>query len=295
MSDFNSMAELNSVVHSNKNYDVGRFHTYGRPVLAEFIGTTLFVFIGVLSAQPGPGASLTSVGLAHGLTIALLIMGLGKISGGHFNPAVSLGVCLAGGLSIVLTIAYAVAQILGGMLGAAFARAIIDDNIYNMMAGGSHIPNIDAGWAILGEVILTTILVLSVIMNAVNEETKNDLAPFAIGLAVAVDIMAAGGTTGASMNPARSFGPAVAASAVIPQDPWTYHYVYWVGPLGGSLLAAILHRFAFQSLQSVGKSKPNLQKSPVFSIPLSSQKDLGSMTTSDVTDKDTSHIPNGIN
>ncbi|XP_033752227.1 aquaporin-8-like isoform X2 [Pecten maximus] len=241
MSDFNTMAELNHLVHNGKDYDVGPFRTYVRPVLAEFIGTTLFVFIGVMSATQ-PGASLATVGLAHGLTIALLIMGLGKISGGHFNPAVSLGVCLAGGLSIVLTIAYAVSQILGGMLGAAFARAIVKGDIFNAMGGGAHIPQTDAGWAILGEVILTTILVLSVIMNAVNKETKNDFAPFAIGLSVAADIMAAGSTTGASMNPARSFGPAVVASAVVSVNPWPYHYVYWVGPAGGAVLAAILHR-----------------------------------------------------
>lgn len=275
------MAELNHLVHSGKDYDVGRYRTYVRPVLAEFIGTTLFVFIGVMSATQ-PAANLASIGLAHGLTIALLIMGLGKISGGHFNPAVSLGVCLSGGLSIVLTIAYIFGQILGGMLGAAFARAIVKGEVFDAMGGGAHHPSTDAGWAVLGEVILTTILVLSVLMNAVNEETKNDLAPFAIGLSVAVDIMAAGNTTGASMNPARSFGPAIAASAVVSHSPWPYHYVYWVGPAGGAILAAILHRFVFQNPQSVDRQEQNEQKSSVFNIALkapSSEGSHGIMTT----------------
>ncbi|OWF40857.1 Aquaporin-8 [Mizuhopecten yessoensis] len=248
------MAELDSLLQQKSGYDVGPFRTYVRPVLAEFVGTTLFVFIGVLSVQSG---NLASIGLAHGLTIALLIMGLGKISGGHFNPAVSLGVCLSGGITVVLTVAYIVAQILGGMIGAAFVRAILEDKMYNAIDGGAHIPSIDAGWAVFGEIILTTILVLSVLMNAVNDETKNEFAPFAIGFAVAVDIMAAGSTTGASMNPARSFGPAVAGSVVIPQDPWSYHYVYWVGPAGGAVLAALLYRFVLSS---------NAQNPSVFSI-----------------------------
>lgn len=233
------MAELDQLVQVDNS---GSYRLYVRPVLAEFVGTMLFVFIGVLSVQNA--SSLAAIGLAHGLTIALLIMGLGKISGGHFNPAVSLGVCLSGGLSVVLTVAYTVAQVLGAIIGAGFVRAILDEKMYQAINGGTHIPNIDAGWAVLGEVILTTILVLAVLMNAVNEETKNDFAPFAIGFAVAVDIMAAGGTTGASMNPARSFGPAVVASGsgVVPHSPWPYHYVYWVGPALGGILAAILFR-----------------------------------------------------
>ncbi|XP_076073499.1 aquaporin-8-like isoform X2 [Mytilus galloprovincialis] len=219
-----------------------------RPIVAEFVGVTVFVFVGTMAVQTN---DITSIGLAHGLMIALLIMGLGNISGGHFNPAVTLGVALNGGISISLSVLYFFAQMIGGALGAAFTRAVLPSHVYHgdmSINGGAHTlsAGVEPGWAVLCEAILTFVLVFTVLMNALDKRNQDSvLTPLAIGFAVAVDIMGGGMTTGASMNPARSFGPALAVST-FNDDVWKHHYVYWVGPALGSLVAAGIYKFLFR-------------------------------------------------
>lgn len=224
-----------------------------RPVMAEFIGVIVFVFVGTMVVQTG---DIVSIGLAHGLMIALLIMGLGNISGGHFNPVVTLGVALNGGISVMLALLYFCAQMIGGVIGAAFTRAVLPSDIYHGntatgmqgIDGGAHTlsTGVQPGWAILCEGILTFVLVFTVLMNALDKRNKDSvLTPLAIGFAVAVDIMGGGQTTGASMNPARSFGPALVVSS-FNTDVWKHHYVYWVGPILGSIVAALEYRFVFR-------------------------------------------------
>ncbi|KAL3875609.1 hypothetical protein ACJMK2_033543 [Sinanodonta woodiana] len=217
----------------------GSYETTILPIIAEFVGVCLFVFIGCMASQDN---LLTAVALAHGLTIALLIIGLGSISGGHFNPAVTLGVTIAGAIKPVLALGYFIAQLLGGLLGAAFARAVLPSDIYITIRGGSHAlgKGVDPGWAILGEVVLTSVLVFTVLMSAVNRTTKSKLAPLAIGFAVAVDIMSGGPITGASMNPARALGPALVSYPVV-SGSFDDHYVWWVGPLLGGLGAGLMY------------------------------------------------------
>lgn len=243
------MAEMDPLIHSNSQIGIKTYYEeYIQPVYAEFLGVCLFVFVGVLSPlSEGTDGNLIGVAVGHGLTIALLIMALGNISGGHFNPAVTFGVALSGNIKPLLAVAYVIGQLLGGLLGAAFVRAILPANTYSMMNGAQTLPPvIEPGWAVLCEGILTFILVFTVLMTAVDNRTKSKLAPLAIGFAVAVDILAGGRVTGASMNPARTFGPAVVASPLV-DGLWTYHYVYWVGPLGGAFLAAINYRLLFAS------------------------------------------------
>ncbi|KAJ8318385.1 hypothetical protein KUTeg_003476 [Tegillarca granosa] len=224
------MAELDRLIHEEKMemYSRNTYTDYVRPVIAEFTGVCLFVFVGVLSVN-GAGGNIVAVALAHGMTIALLIMGLGNISGGHFNPAVTLGVAITGNIKLILAVAYLLAQTAGGLLGAAFVRAILTSTEYKNISGGAQVlqsTDTEPGWAILCEGILTFILVFTVLMNAVDVKTKNNLAPLAIGFTVAVDILAGGKVTGASMNPARTFGPTVVASPLV-DGLWLYHYVYW--------------------------------------------------------------------
>lgn len=237
------MSEFDPLI--NRGARESFYHRAIRPSLAEFIGTTVFVFIGCMAVQT---QNVGSIALAHGLAIALLITGLGKISGGHFNPAVTLGVTISGGNPIVVSIFYFLAQILGGMVGAAFALAVLPESVYKGIKGGAHTlgHGVYPGWAILAEGILTFLLVFTVLMTAVDEE-KSNLAPLAIGFAVAVDIIAGAKTTGASMNPARSFGPAVAYSKYGDVNVWEHHYVYWVGPTAGAIAAAVIYRFLFAS------------------------------------------------
>ncbi|KAL3875607.1 hypothetical protein ACJMK2_033542 [Sinanodonta woodiana] len=239
-----SDSETDNLINTEHS-PTGGFKTIVQPILAEFVGACVFVFIGCMASQNN---LLTAVALAHGLTIALLIIGLGGISGGHFNPAVTLGVTLAGAIKPVLALGYFIAQVLGGLLGAAFVRAVLPYDIYVTTKGGRHSlgKGVDPGWAIFGEVILTTVLVFTVLMSSVNRLTKSKLAPLAIGFAVAVDIMSGGPTTGASMNPARAFGPAVVSFAAV-SGSFDNHYVWWVGPLLGGVIAGLLYRCLFAS------------------------------------------------
>ncbi|XP_064618111.1 aquaporin-8-like [Liolophura sinensis] len=188
--------------------------------------------------------SVVCVAIAHGLTIALLVASFGAVSGGHLNPAVTLGVFLSGGIKPLLAMAYVVAQLLGSLVGAGLVRAVLPSTTFKAIGGGAHnlVQGVGPGQGIVCETLLTMTLVLAVLMCAVDTD-KNVLAPLAIGFAVTVDILAGINVTGASMNPARSFGPAVVVSNV--SNVWSYHYVYWVGPLMGSLLATLLYRLCF--------------------------------------------------
>ncbi|XP_045211478.2 aquaporin-8-like [Mercenaria mercenaria] len=252
------MADTEYLINRNNSASresEGSFDRIWRPIIAEMVGVTLFVFVGCCALVSG---NITSAALGHGLTIALLIMGLGEISGGHFNPAVTLGVTLAGGLPVFLAPGYIIGQIVGGVLGAALVRGTLPSGVYSMIKGGVHhlgkydVPdsvsteNVKPGWGLLIEMVLTTVLVFTVLMSAVNPRTKTSLAPLAIGFAVAVDIMAGGMLTGASMNPARAIGPAIVASAVL-DNAWEYHYIYWIGPILGAILAALLYKLLFTS------------------------------------------------
>ncbi|XP_045214723.2 aquaporin-8-like [Mercenaria mercenaria] len=255
MSETDHLIKRDNLVASE--HERSSFDRIWRPLIAEMVGVTLFVFVGCCAFLSG---EITSVALGHGLTFALLIMGLGEISGGHFNPAVTLGVTLAGGLPVVLAPAYIIAQIVGGILGASLVRGTLPKGVYSMIGGGVHhlgkfyIPasetvateSVEPGWGLLIELVLTTVLVFTVLMSAVNPKTKTSLAPLAIGFAVAADIMAGVRLTGASMNPARAIGPAIVASAVL-DDAWEYHYIYWVGPILGAILAALLYKLFFTS------------------------------------------------
>ncbi|XP_072273678.1 aquaporin-8 [Pyxicephalus adspersus] len=210
------------------------YEVYVQPCIAELVGTALFVFIGCLSViEDSSTTGNLQPALAHGLALGLTIAILGGISGGHFNPAVSLGACIIGGLNLVLVVPYWVCQLCGGMIGAVLAKALTDSDVYNKTDGAAfNVVFVDAqvGRAIGAEIVMTFFLVLAVCMGAINKKTSTPLAPFCIGFTVATDILAGGKISGACMNPARAFGPAVAANY------WAYHWIYWVGPMIGGLL-----------------------------------------------------------
>lgn len=232
------------------------FKGFVQPSLAEMFGTTLFVFAGTLSVVTGNGLA---VGLAHGLGLAVVVAGLGSISGGHINPAVTLGVWIGGGIRTTLAVCYVFAQLIGGIIGAACCRGVLNypdptkstEGIYynaTAIKGGAHQlgEDVTLGCAVFCEVMLTLILVTTVLMTAVDSGGRNVSAPLLIGFSVAVDIVAGGTISGASMNPARSFGPAVMMSD-LDSSLWDNHWVYWVGPLAGAFVAGVLYRVIFAS------------------------------------------------
>jgi len=215
----------------------------GKALIAEAIGTFALSFIGVLAISatgvvgaPAGLANLASIGLAHGLTIGVMVAALGAISGGHFNPAVTFGFVVTGRLRAVTGLMYWVAQLVGATIAGLLLVAIIGGPA---VANGT--PNLDPTVSplsgIVVEAVLTFFLVLVVFGTAVDERAPKSIFPLAIGLTIALDIMGGGPLTGASMNPSRTFGPALASGM------WSNHLVYWIGPLLGGAAAALLHHY----------------------------------------------------
>lgn len=224
-----------------------------RAVLAEFIATLLFVFVGagsvvavvgVLGSNPGfqgDPAALAAIALAHGLAIALLVAGTARISGGHINPAVTFGAVITGRMKISTGVLYVAAQLAGAVVGALLLEAaVLGDFEGNLGAQSLNLDVLDGkGAGVLVEAVLTFVLVFTVFATAIDPRGMANLAPIAIGLAVLADHFVGVPLTGASMNPARSFGPALVA------DFWDDHWVYWVGPLAGGGLAAVVYYLSF--------------------------------------------------
>ncbi|XP_069342487.1 aquaporin-8 [Eulemur rufifrons] len=211
-----------------------------QPCLAELLGSALFIFIGCMSViENGLDTGLLQPALAHGLALGLIIATLGNISGGHFNPAVSLAAMLSGGLTLVMLVPYWISQLLGGLIGAALAKAVSSEERFWNASGAAFVTVQEQGQmagALGAEIILTMLLALVVCMGAINEKTKGPLAPFSIGFSVTVDILVGGNVSGACMNPARAFGPAVMANY------WGFHWIYWLGPLLAGLLVGLFIR-----------------------------------------------------
>ncbi len=201
---------------------------------AEFIGTFTLIFVGVCAICVNAG--LVGVALAHGLAIAVMASAMGHISGGHYNPAVTMAALVGGKIKAGDAISYMIAQLLGAFVAALAVKAIIPASMYEPASLGTPMlaSGISAGSGILMEIILTFFLALVVYGTAIDSRAPKVGGLF-IGLTVALDILAGGPISGASMNPARTFGPALAGGY------WDNHIVYWVGPLIGGALAGFIY------------------------------------------------------
>merc|ERR1711896_11982 len=214
------------------------FTTLLRGGAAEAIGVFLFVFTGC-GAAISVGGGLYPVAFAFGLAIMVLVFATADISGGHLNPAVTLAFLasqkLGGENPIVKAVVYIGCQCTGAIFGALFLKALTPESFHASHLGCNDIGNISPVQAIFIEIITTFTHVITIFGNAVDTEgTGNHVAPVPIGFAVVLGILATGKLSGGSMNPARSLGPAVAAGY------WHVHYVYWVGPIIGGVLAGLL-------------------------------------------------------
>jgi MIP family channel proteins len=220
-------------------------------LLAEFIGTFTLIFVGAgsicadqyLRANGQGGVGLLGIAAAHGLAIGIMVTAIGHISGGHLNPAVTIGFWVTKRLGTVQSLLYWVAQLLGAVAAAYLLVAIVPDFV---RGGPTYLGTPDLGadftrWhAMLLEAVMTFFLVFVVFATAVDAKGAfNKIAGFAIGLTITMDILFGGPLTGAAMNPARAFGPALAASH------WHNHGVYWVGPLFGGVLAGVVYDRVF--------------------------------------------------
>lgn len=223
-----------------------------RAALAEFIGTFAFFTIGagsvILAFAPDfPGAvGLLGIAAAHGIALSVMVTVFGGISGGHLNPAVTIGVWVGGKIETTRALAYLGAQLLAGICSGLVLRVFFVRGQWAPSNLGT--PALDAsvtpGRAIVIEAVLTFVLVLTVWGTGVDPRGAK-VGGFAIGLAVFADIMVGGPLTGAAMNPARHFGPALVSGF------WANWWVYWVGPLIGGIVASLVYRGVFWSEEQV--------------------------------------------
>ena len=219
-------------------------------VVAEFLGTFALVFIGagavVMSGTAGSG--LVGVALAHGVVLAVMVSVLAHISGAHFNPAVTVAVWVVRKIDTVRALLYIVTQLVAGIMAALALRWVLPEGLWNPDGAGASLGNTTVNFSlgmtetrgVVLEAFLTFFLVIAIFGTAVD-----DRGPFAktagltIGLVLVFDILMGGPLTGASMNPARTLGPAVATGDF--SDLW----VYLAGPIGGGVIAAGLYWFVF--------------------------------------------------
>ncbi len=208
--------------------------------LAEFIGTFTLIFIGVgaihNNGDTEAGVGLLGVALAHGLAIAVMVSATGAISGGHLNPAVTLGILTGGKMKLADAVAYWVSQLAGGVAAGWLLLIIYGADGKEIVAKGTPDlgQGVSTGTGILVEMVLTFFLVFVIYGTAVDVRAPK-IGGLAIGLTVALDILFGGPLTGAAMNPARTFGPAVASWH------WNNHLVYWIGPMLGGVLAGLVY------------------------------------------------------
>ncbi len=223
-----------------------RLTEHSRALFAEAVGTFWFFAVGagaVVADRLAP-IGLVGVALAHGLALAVAISSFGAISGGHFNPAVTLGLAVAGKHPRERVLTYWAAQAVGALAAGVFLRIAFDAVPAAMDATHLGTPALGTGVgpvvAVLVEAVLTAFLLWAVFGTAVSPKAPR-IAGFGIGLTVAADILVGGPLTGAAMNPARWLGPAVAAGFF--KDWW----VYFVGPFLGAAIAGASYRYLFAS------------------------------------------------
>ncbi len=220
-----------------------------RAILAEFVGTFGLVFVGGGAIIVTGGENLVAIAAAHGLILATMITATMHISGGQLNPAVSVGLAVIGRQPWPRAGAFIAAQLAGAVVAAYLLRQLFSAgyDVGNLGATLGELSLSDSEHrSVRGtfglEMIGTFFLMFAVMGTAVDHRGVGKLAAvggFGIGLTLAADILCIGPATGGSVNPARSFGPALVAGA------WDMHWVYWVAPIVGATLAAVVYQGVF--------------------------------------------------
>lgn len=217
-----------------------------RATLAEFISTFLFVFAGegsilaldkIYKEHATTSASeLVTVALAHAFSLFAAISASINISGGHVNPAVTFGALVGGRISVIRAVFYWVAQLLGAIVASLLLRLVT----VGMRPLGFHVaPGVSEVHGLLLEIIMTFGLVYTVYATAIDPKRGNmgTIGPLAIALILGANILVGGPFDGASMNPARAFGPSLVGWR------WKNHWIYWVGPFIGGALAGLIYEY----------------------------------------------------
>ncbi|MBA3482353.1 MAG: aquaporin [Pirellulales bacterium] len=232
-----------------------------RVMLAELIGTFFLCFAGIaaiLSTQSpvDSGAGIIGIALAHGLALSVAVACFGGVSGAHFNPAVSIALLITRRITGVRAVQYILAQLAGATLAAWACSAFFPVEAVSSAKLGIPFPGIspaeDIAWVtvpvLLGvEFVLTFMLMTAIYGAAIDDRGQAvKIGGFAIGLTVTFDILAGGAITGASMNPARSFGPTLMYKLLGGEGAdriFDFHWCYWVAPIAGAVAAALIYEY----------------------------------------------------
>jgi aquaporin Z len=212
-------------------------------LVAEALGTFAFVFVGaavvvVNGGFPNSGIGLLGIALAHAVVLSVMITATMTISGGHLNPAVTLGLLATRRINPASAAAYIVTQLAAAVVAAFMVKALLPVGAVRSALVGVPViaGSVSLSQAIGLELILTFFLMSGVYGTAVSPDAPR-VGGFGIGLVLLFDILVGGPLTGAAMNPARAFGPALVSGE------WVGHVVYWVGPIAGAVLAAFLWEY----------------------------------------------------
>jgi aquaporin Z len=231
-----------------------------RLLVAEFLGTFALTFFGAGSIVSAAalraselGSSATAaniirsfgpidlifVALAHGIVLAVMVTALGRISGAHFNPVVTVAAFVGRHIEAPLAALYIGTQLIAAVVAALVLKFVYPNDLLNVVKWGAPSTAVDTGKAMVIEALLTFFLVLVVYATAIDPKGAfKQVAGLAIGFVLIFDILVGGPLTGAAMNPARAFGPSLLAGIVdVP-----HFFVYWVGPLVGAVVAAVLYQ-----------------------------------------------------
>jgi len=208
---------------------------------AEFVGAFTLIFVGAGSIIATGGSNLTAIALAHGLAIGVMASAVGHISGGHFNPAVTLGFLVTRRIEPLLAGVYWVSQFLGAVVAAVLLKWLLPSaSVDAVKLGVPQIAQIGAGEGMVIEIILTFFLVWVIFATAADPRgTFRSVAGLAIGFTITLDIFIGGPYTGAAMNPARAFGPQLV------QNAWANGWVWYLGPAIGAVLAALAYEWLY--------------------------------------------------
>jgi aquaporin TIP len=227
-----------------------------RFAVAEFIGTFTLIFIGagsIIAAHGIEDPSLIGIAIAHGLAIGVMVAAYARVSGAHFNPAVTFGFLLTRRIKPALAGVYWVAQLAGAAVAALLLRELLPGSETEAVHLGvpalGHGVNAAAGATLEG--LLTFLLVTVVFATAVDPKAAfKSIAALAIGLTITIDILFGGPFTGAAMNPARAFGPQLVG------NHWENGWVWYVGPLVGGAIAAVIYELLYLPGRSAEEPPP---------------------------------------
>ena len=227
--------------------------------IAELLGTFFLVFFGTGAAVEtllisddlgtagigllGGLGDWIAIALAFGLTVMICIYVFGKISGAHLNPAVTIGLLVTKNISLIDSVYYIVAQVIGACLGSLLLFVCLGAPAVTIGGLGATAPGLGVSYiqAMVAECIGTFFLMLVVMGVAVDEKAEPGFAGITIGMTVATVIVVLGAFTGASINPARTFGPYLMDTLLGGANLWAYFPIYLVGPIVGAILAALAY------------------------------------------------------